>query len=682
MKYSFNNYLPYISDSCTRLDIYPNREFAVKLVAEYKSRGTVVLPIHQLVSPDTNYVPNPKVIIEAINHYARTSGKKVMFVGIEAYLVFLNRREQKDFFIGIRNLLEEQKINAHILISRRFAVNAGIENPKYEDAMHLVQFEGKDDEDNDLSIQLISSRWANQSVNTKVLVGALEELGDYVPEGSYCFAMDEMNLPTSNYNCVSVVKNANDAIKTLYGVEASFKEEQADELLCECAVKKLGPIDVLVERFGGEDYLTCEKAPIRLYDLKNDVLWDLYVWLLKSKIRQDTYLYHVLQKNTTADTFLYEYVVSSAKSCMGDKNAKALADERAVVLKKMNTVEPMIAQFVAATENDIRSVTFLNCGTSVETQGLIRRAAGLDITLGLPDAFDAANPTINCYLSPYFDYGIERLTAYFNKLRCFRIKDSIDKAFVEEAYQAEVPSEIEKRDSLLSKFDDGETALLVVDGLGAEYLPLLINMAEMNNLKVAYKQVVSVNLPTSTKFNNINWNNVHRLRDVRQADNISHTGCAKYEKCGYEENLAELLTLFQKTILVRVISGLTDHKRVIVTADHGSSYLAVAAYKAGLVQTIKWENPDDWRYTAVYASKDAPEELEPVYRAECGCFYFVVKGYNRLPKQGGKLYSLHGGATLEERLVPFVVFTNEPASADMKEQDVEQFVENSDFDIL
>lgn len=682
MMYSLNNYLPYISDKCTRLEIYPGKEFAVKLVSEYKLRGTIILPIYQLVSPDTSFVPNPKVIIDAMNRYAQDSSKMVMFVGVEAYLAFLNKREQKDFFIGVHNLLDKQKANARILISSRFAANAGIENPKYEDAMHLVRFQGTYDEENDLSIRLVSSRWANRSVNAKVLVGALEKLGDYAPRGSYCFAMDENNLPASNYNCISVVRNANDALKILYDVETSFKEAQADELLCECAVKGSDPIEVLIERFGGKDYLTCEKAPIRLYELKNDTLWDLYVWLLKSKVRQETYLYHVLQKQMTADTFLYEYIVSSAKSCMDNKNAKAMADERAAVLKKMNTVEPMIAQFVSATENDIHSVPFLNCGTSVETQGLIRRAAGVDITLGLPSAFDEANPMINCYLSPYFDYGEERLTAYFNKLRCLRIKDSIDKAFVEEAYWAEVPPEIEKRDSLLSKFDDGETALLVVDGLGAEYLPLLINVAKMNNLKIAQRQIVSVNLPTSTKFNNINWSDAHRLQDVRQADNISHTGYSKHEKCGYEENLAELLAVFQKTILVRVISGLTNHKRVIVTADHGSSYLAVAAYKAKLSNTIEWEDPDDWRYTAVCVGKDAPDELEPVYYPECGCFYFVVKGYNRLPKRGGKLYGLHGGATLEERLVPFVIFTNESVSENRKEQKVEQFIENSDFDIL
>ena len=682
MTYSLNNYLPYISDRCTRLEIYPNREFAVKLVSEYKSQGTVILPVRQLVSPDMDFVPNPKVIIEAMNHYARTSGEMVMFVGIEAYLAFLKKREQKDFFIGVHNLLEEQKINVRILVSRSYTVNTGIENPKYEDAMQVVQFQGIDEEDNNLTIQLVSSRWASQSVNTKVLVGALKELGDYAPEGFHCFAMDETNLPASNYNCISVVKSANDALKALYDMEVSFKEAQADELLCECAVRKSNPIDVLIERFGGEDCLTCEKAPIRLCELKDDTLWDLYVWLLKSRIRQDTYLYHVLQKKMTTDTFLYEYVVSSVRSCLNNKNAKALADERAAVLKKMNTVDPMIAQFVSATENDIRSVPFLNCGTSVETQGLIRRAAGLDITIGLPDAFDEANPMINCYLSPYFDYGIERLTAYFNKLRCLRIKGSINEAFIEEAYQSEVPPQIEMRDSLLSKFDDGETALLVVDGLGAEYLPLLVKMAQMNNLKIVQKEIVSVNLPTSTEFNNIKWNNAHRLRDVRQADNISHDGCAKHEKCGYEENLAEVLTLFQKTILVRVVDGLTSHKRVIVTADHGSSYLAVAAYKAGLAHTIKWENPDDWRYTAVHVNKDAPAGLEPVYRPERGCFYFVVKGYNRFSKQGGKLYSLHGGASLEERLVPFVIFTNEPVSENMKEQEVEQFIENSDFDIL
>lgn len=683
MKYSMNDYLPYISDRCTRLEIYPGREFAAKLVAEYKRSGAEVVPVHRLIPTDMNYVPNPKVIIDAIEQYARASGQIVVFVGVEAYLLFLNNREQKDFFIGVYSLLDKQKINAHILISNRFAENARATKPRYEEYMELVEFQGIDDEDSDLNIQLVPSRWIYQTENAKVLAGALEKLGDYYPSGAFCFAVDEDYYLRPGCNCVSVIRKANDALKMLYGVEADFEEAQADELLCECAAEKSIPADVLIERFGGEKYLACEKAPIRLNELKDDRLWDLYIWLLKRTLKQNTYLYHVLQRRVTAETFLHEYVVAAAKACLGDKNVKVFADERAAVLQKMNIVDPLIAKFVSETENDIRSVPFLNCGTSAETQGLIKRAAKLDdIAGGLPAVFDEANPMINYYLSPDFDYGIKALTAYFNRLRCIRIKDSIDKAFAEEAYLAEVPKGIEKRDSLLSKYDDGETALLVVDGLGAEYLPLLINVAKLNNINVAEKQIVSVNLPTSTDFNKIKWSEDHLLREERKTDNISHDGDSKHEKCSYEENLSELLVIFQKRILTRVVSGLANHRRVIVTADHGSSYPAVIAYREGMAQDIKWENPDDWRYTAVDTKRDAPEGVEAVYCPEKECSYFVVKGYNRLTKRGGKLYGLHGGATLEERLVPFVIFTNESVSEDAKEEEVEQFIENSDFDIL
>ena len=60
--------------------------------------------------------------------------------------------------------------------------------------------------------------------------------------------------------------------------------------------------------------------------------------------------------------------------------------------------------------------------------------------------------------------------------------------------------------------------------------------------------------------------------------------------------------------------------------------------------------------------------------------YAIVKGYNRLKKSGAKLYALHGGATLEEILVPFVVFSNESVTA-TESPDIEQLIENDDFDI-
>ena len=54
-----------------------------------------------------------------------------------------------------------------------------------------------------------------------------------------------------------------------------------------------------------------------------------------------------------------------------------------------------------------------------------------------------------------------------------------------------------------------------------------------------------------------------------------------------------------------------------------------------------------------------PEECESQYVPNNGETYWVVRGYHRLPKKGGKKYALHGGASLEERLVPVLVFSKD-----------------------
>lgn len=54
-----------------------------------------------------------------------------------------------------------------------------------------------------------------------------------------------------------------------------------------------------------------------------------------------------------------------------------------------------------------------------------------------------------------------------------------------------------------------------------------------------------------------------------------------------------------------------------------------------------------------------PEECESQYVPDSGETYWVVRGYHRLPKKGGKKYALHGGASLEERLVPVLIFSKD-----------------------
>ena len=678
MKYTLNDYLPYIEDKCTRLEIYPDNKFAAKLVSEYNSKDILVVPIWRIIS-DSKTIPRPISMIKGICNYSIALDKVVLYVGIDGYLSLLCENDRRDFVIGIRALMDAQKLNAHFLISSKYYMDEIITNPKYEGATYLIYFDGAETEE-DVDITVISADWVPEGHSIHIFVEAMRRMGNYIPLGKYLFAMNEKDLPIENYGDVYVIHNPNDALKRLYEVSIDCDSWQAEVLLKKCAANNALPVQVLEDCFGGKEYLSCLKAPARLFDLRNDELWDLYVWLLKRRLPEKTYLNKVLQRNVTPENFLEEYVVNTAISLLEDKDISYYAEERATVVRTLYMVDPLVARFVYETEDKYNSLYFMNCGTSAEVQGAIRRASKYNLQIELPQVFDKAAPALKCYISPNFDYSNEGLTKYFSRLRSYRIQNFIDAAFVTEAYEASVPKEIKKRDQIIATYDDGETALLIVDGLGAEYYPLLLNLASLNNLKVQEKQLVAVNLPSSTSFNPIKWSREHELPQVKSVDNISHSGRSKYEKCGYEENLAEIFTLFQETVLTRVMEGLKTHKRVLVTADHGSSYLAVVAYRKGLIRTIPWDNPEDWRYTSLPYSKDCSQDFETVYRPDSGKTYYVVKGYNRLPKSGSKLYGLHGGATLEERLVPFVVFTNEAIPVTFDEP-VYQIIEDDDFDI-
>ena len=679
MKYSLNDYYPTMSERCVRLDVLPNRETAAKLVAEYKNRGFRVVRCCQLFSHNIVGIPMPKEVIGALSAFIEDNESGAVITGIDAYLAFLQPREEKDFIIGLKNLIDKSKANARILLSVRSSIDEVFTNPKYRDGLQLVEFVGEPDDNHDLLIQLFPRKWISNILHVPEIVDVMEQMDEFMPSGLYKASMDDAAMPLKNYGNITVMRCASDALTALYEFDVRIRDEDAETLLNECKAEKVTPIDLLIARFGGDEFLTKEKAARRLTQHVEDKLWNLYVWLVKRKIPTDSYLYQVLLDTDVSTQYWRNYVVHTALSELDNEKADVFAAERADVLRGRN--EPLIAEFVEETLDDDRAILFLNCESEFEMAGLIRHAARYELTYGMPDSIKKIAPVLAHYLSPDFDYGSKGLTDYFSKLRCFRMRNTIDEEFVRKAYTAEVPCEIAKRDEIIAKYNDGDTALLVVDGMGAEYFPLLLNMAKQNGIGIAERRIVRSSLPTSTQFNSISWDKERRLKEVKRADTISHMGYSAHEKCAYSDNLAEIFRVFRMDIIPRIQVALKANKRVLVTADHGSSYLAVLAHKNKMNRTLPWNGtPDDWRYAALDREIETPEGMISEYHASDKKTYYIVKGYNRLPKEGGKEYALHGGATLEEMLVPFVVFANDTVDTSVDEP-VDQLVENEDFDI-
>ena len=95
----------------------------------------------------------------------------------------------------------------------------------------------------------------------------------------------------------------------------------------------------------------------------------------------------------------------------------------------------------------------------------------------------------------------------------------------------------------------------------------------------------------------------------------------------------------------------------------------------------------DWRY----AKRKSAEYLDSELVAESvGDGYVLIKGYNRFSKSGAPGFEMHGGATIEEQVVPFMVIERAIALDNAAQDETavasavggaDQISENDDFDI-
>jgi len=470
-----------------------------------------------------------------------------------------------------------------------------------------------------------------------------------------------------------------------YGISEEMMPDTLQSLL-EKAIQKSELPEAYLETEFGKGNIDIRYALSRLLVLPTDKMWPSYIWFLKKKLPVNTYMGIVLDTNPRRDNLLRKYVVDTAVSLADKLDVKHYAEERAYAIKQLSSVpESLIVEFIGQTQDFSSVVEFLNCGTNAEMRELVRRASALDLVTGLPDVFRRLCPILGEYLTEC-DYGEKDLTAYFKEYRRFKVRNAIDEDFVKKAFDLVLPITFPNRDAVLLELStDSDMALLVVDGMGAEYYPLLLAMAKRYSMNIDSCSVVSVKLPTSTEFNPVKWAADKTLEEVKDIDNIAHNGAAKHEHCPPERNLAAALRVFESEILPRITEGLTKFSRVVLTSDHGSSRLAVIAHNSGFGTTLPWKGiPLDWRYAVAPQGESRPPELDSRYSEADSMTYWVVRGYNRLPKQGGKLNELHGGASLEERLVPVIVFSRVNSAKEpiqLGKKATEQLIDKMGFDI-
>ncbi|MDD3588422.1 MAG: BREX-4 system phosphatase PglZ [Thermoguttaceae bacterium] len=392
---------------------------------------------------------------------------------------------------------------------------------------------------------------------------------------------------------------------------------------------------------------------------------EILVWLLKMLLKPtadglyNSWLSYVLyHKEFRLSGFLDCYVCAAADAAteLDTKQTGLFTAERKKGLSELgvenarNEIEAFISMSSGIQTEQI--APWLNNGTESEKTELIARVGREKLNV-LPAAYYDVYHEFFVYMTDY-DLDNEELDHYFRDYRMAKLHDFVSPALYEKAATLDVLDLVESRDVCVQKYcNDPDTALLFVDGFGVEYVPLLYALMTKY---ISSCEICHANIPTITETNAIQWPSERRIDPIDRVDKVGHFGSGSGKSVA--SSLYAVLDVVERMICPCVIRGLKEYKRVLLTADHGSSRLVVTAHNQGVSKSLVLPpsaRPADWRYTQAIPGQPVPAGS----RANFSETYWAVCGYDRFPQSGGREYEVHGGITPEEVLVPVVLFQND-----------------------
>ncbi|MDA8083854.1 MAG: BREX-4 system phosphatase PglZ [Nitrospiraceae bacterium] len=662
--------------------------------------GYVELRLSDLVREGA-WLPMPDEVFQRVCDAMRVQkarGKAVVLLGMPGYLGLLTDENKRAAIVALREWVDGASGREAVCLLRSdddtgLILKDVFTNPRYRHGKQLIEMESE---------QVVSKFEAGRT--EVMLVGS--DLAFFIPEA--CDTFQKYLLYTEEHPNDSSVRrivvasegrelaglsaevrqvvSLRDFARVFYGVEDAGLSGDALQWMCERGKDAEGITlsETLKKHFfpGGE----IAKRVLSVFDKCIGAEREAVLWLIKYTALTGSYLEYVTRKEGVRTRNFRSAYVTSAAECLDESVVFAGERRDAIQVADVRMSDADIRQFIArcAKESTSRVAPWLNCCTDAERAELMRRCLMDGI---ISNDVKAVYPEVATYCNADLIFGDVALDDYFRAYRELKLTNRLTHEFYEKAQRVTLPSSVKSRDSIMQMYAaDDECALLVVDAMGAEWLPMIVTLARARNIGIDWYGVSTAHLPTATIFNNIHWPDAsRRLPESKRFDNIAHNGAETHETRRVEENLAAELDVIGSEVLPRVAEGLARFKRVLVTADHGSSRLAVLAWQAEpkLARTLDCEagaEVADWRYRERAAQGGCPPELEETLDGK----YWVVRGYNRLPKRGGgQGFELHSGASLEERLVPVVIFsmTGQFVPQTRTGDKRVQIVEKDDFDL-
>lgn len=312
-------------------------------------------------------------------------------------------------------------------------------------------------------------------------------------------------------------------------------------------------------------------------------------------------------------------------------------------------------------------IKYLTDNTAEERRAMIQAVQGKE---KIPAILRKNYAAIKDYLADY-DFGDEEITRYFRrykKIKVCNVDDANFKSLVRELAIERPANKFETRRAILDRVD-GKAKLYWLDALGIEFLSYIKSRATRNGLS-AQIEIARADLPTLTAQNKSFYDDWQgdKFDKNSKLDELKHSP-EQFDadgKCSAPTYIDDEFQIIDD-VIAEIKTALSQQTitKIILTSDHGASRLAVMYGR---------ENKHKMNSVGEHSGRCCPinelDEKPTCATEENG--WWVLANYDRFA--GGRLDSVevHGGATLEEILVPVIEFSLKVAKVEVKLPSEEQ----------
>ena len=252
------------------------------------------------------------------------------------------------------------------------------------------------------------------------------------------------------------------------------------------------------------------------------------------------------------------------------------------------------------------------------------------------------------------------LTEYFIEYKQQKLTNRIHPSFLRtvDKFAVDRPfTRLQPRSSIVSKITKEKTAFFFFDALGVEYLSFIQAKCETYGL-ISEIDIARCELPSLTVANKefeLTCPNIKKISDLDELKH--HSVMYDYTECPYPIHLfneLEIIDAELRRIHSQLMQGAVD--KAVILSDHGASRLAVL-YGKEVPANIELEEKGVHSGRCCKISED-PHLKQASY--EDG--YAVMANYERFKGSRKANLEVHGGATLEEVVVPVITLTRKPTN--------------------